>query len=211
MQTRRIYQAALIFLIAAFSAGCGGSRPVKYYVIDIGQPPVNSAAPQIPVRLLVSRVTASSLYREDRLVYGTGSVQLGTYEYDRWATIPTDMLQDMVVSALRSTGSYRSVSPIASNLRGDFIVRGHLYALDEVDKPVLSARFSFQLELFDPKAGTTIWSGTYTHDEPVTVKKAKVSDVVEALNTQVRTGLTQLTSDMGQYLASHPPQAADGQ
>ena len=93
------------------------------------------SAPRFPITLLVARVSSSQLYRDDRLVYGTGPVQLGTYEYERWAESPAEMVQDTLIASLRSTGEYRSVSAIGSNLRGEYILRGHLYALDEVDKP----------------------------------------------------------------------------
>jgi ABC-type uncharacterized transport system auxiliary subunit len=206
--TRRIQLAALAILSAAFVAGCGGSRPVKYYVLDAGPAPAISAAPQVPVTLLVSRITAAHLYRDDRLVYGANDVQLGTYEYDRWAEPPAGMMEDLVIKTLRASGSYRSVSRIASNLRGDYIVRGQLFSLDEVQSNGLAARFSFQLELYDPKSGSTIWSSSYTHDEPVNGKK--VSDVVEALDRNVKAGLTQLTGQLNQFLASRQ-QSASGQ
>ena len=209
MLTRRIQQAALVVLIAASIAGCGGSRPVKYYVLDVGPAPAVSAAPQISATLLVSRVNSAHLYRDDRLVYGSGAVQLGTYEYERWAEPPAGMIQDLIIKTLRASGSYRSVSRISSNVRGDYIVRGQLFALDEVQSPGLAGRFSFQLELYDPKAGVTVWSAAYTHDEPVNGKK--VSDVVEALDRNVRTGLNQLTGELAQYLASHPREASSGQ
>jgi ABC-type uncharacterized transport system auxiliary subunit len=211
--TRRIQQAALIVLFAGITAGCSASRPVKYYVLDIPPTPASTSVPQFPVTLLVAHVAAAHLYRDDRLVYGSGPVQLGTYEYDRWAETPAEMMQDVIVTSLRSTGSYRAVSKIASNMRGDYIVRGHLYALDEVETPTLTARFSLQLELFDPKSGLTLWSDSYSHDEPVigSGKTKTVADVVEALDRNVRTGLTQLTSNLGQYFASHPPQPPAGQ
>ena len=206
MLTRRIQQAALVILLAASLAGCGGSRPVKYYVLDAGPAPAISAAPQIPVTLLVSRVTAAHLYRDDRLVYGTNDVQLGTYEYERWAEPPAGMMEDLVIKTLRSSGSYRSVSRIASNLRGDYIVRGQLFALDEVNSNGLAARFSFQMELYDTKAGATVWSSSYMHDEPVNGKT--VSDVVEAMDRNVKAGLTQLAGQMTQFLASRPQTAS---
>ena len=209
MLTRRIQQAALVILFGVVAAGCGGSRPVKYYILDIGPAPAVSTAPQVPVTLLVSRISAAHLYRDDRLVYGSGQVQLGTYEYERWASPPSDLVQDVLIKTLRSSGSYRSVSRIGSNLRGDYIVRGQLFALDEVESPGLSARFSFQLELYDPKAAATVWSAAYTHDEPVNGKK--VSDVVEALDRNVRAGMAQLTGELGQYLASHPRETPSGQ
>ncbi len=206
---RRIQLAAIVLVLSGVIAACGGSRPVKYYVLDIGPAPPMSASAQFPITLLVSRITASHLYRDDRLVYGSGTVQLGTYEYERWAEPPAELMQDMVITSLRGSGSYRAVSRISSHMRGDYIVRGHLYALDEVQSPGLASRFSFQLELFDPKSEATVWAGTYTHDEPVNGKK--VSDVVEALDRNVRAGLTQLASELNQYFASHPPQTSSGQ
>jgi ABC-type uncharacterized transport system auxiliary subunit len=213
VSTRRIQQAALIILFAGITAGCSASRPVKYYVLDIPPTPASTSVPQIPVTLLVAHISAAHLYRDDRLVYGSGPVELGTYEYDRWAETPAEMMQDMILNSLRSSGSYRAVSKIASNMRGDYIIRGHLYALDEVETPTLVARFSLQLELFDPKSGLTVWSDSYSHDEPVTGsgKTKTVADVVEALDRNVHTGLAQLTANLGQYFASHPPQAPTGQ
>lgn len=204
MSKSRIAPAAFLLLLAGYSAGCGAARPVKFYVLDSVPAPVNAAAAQYPVTLLVGHLSASHLYRDDRLVYGAGPVELGTYEYNRWAEVPTEMIQDMLLSSLRASGQYRSVERISSNVRGDFIVRGHLYGLYEVDKPVMAARFSLELELFDPAARTTVWSDSYTHDEPVQGKS--ISEVVEALNRNVQAGIQQLTSSLSQYIASHPRQ-----
>ncbi|HXU19883.1 MAG TPA: ABC-type transport auxiliary lipoprotein family protein [Verrucomicrobiae bacterium] len=210
MTTRQVQQALLIILASGITAACAASRPVKYYVLDTGPAATpESSVARFPIKLLVGRVTASHLYRDDRLVYGSGPVQLGTYEYQRWAEPPAGMIEDMLIRSLQSTGAYRSVSGLRSNARGDYIVRGHLAALNEVEGPVLSARFSFQLELFDPKTSATIWSDSYAHDEPVTGKK--VSDVVEALDRNVSAGLAQLTSHLGQYFAAHPPEPAAAQ
>jgi ABC-type uncharacterized transport system auxiliary subunit len=203
---------SVFFFVAVFlatggiSVGCGASRPVKYYVLDPGasQPaPATNAPATFPVTLLVARIASAHLYHDDRLVYGSGPVELGTYEYQRWAEPPTEMVQDALISSLRATGQYRSVSAIGSNLRGEYILRGHLYALDEVDNPAISARFSIELELFDTKTGATVWTGSYSHDAPVTGKT--VADVVEALDQNVRTGLAQLGASLGDYFSNHPP------
>ena len=107
---RRIREAALIFVVVGICSACGASRPVKYYVLDSGPAPVNASSTQLPITLLVTRITAPLLYRDDRLVFGSGSVRLGTYEYERWAESPAEMVQDMLVSSLRSSGQYRSVA-----------------------------------------------------------------------------------------------------
>ena len=210
MVMRRLQLATLICVVAGMCAGCGASRPVKYYVLDVAPAPASSASAQFPVTILVSRIAASHLYRDDRLVYGRGPVQLGTYEYERWSETPADMVQDLLVSALRASGQYLSVSPISSNMRGDYIIRGHLYALDEVDdKPSMAARFSIQIDLFDPKSGRPVWTDSYSQDEPVSGKT--VEDVVTTLDHNVRAGMQQLTTNLGQYFASHPPQRSGGQ
>ncbi len=203
MLSRRMQISGLLML-AILMAGCGAARPVKYYVLDVNPAPVNSASAQIPVTLLVGRLVASHLYHDDRLVYGSGPVQLGTYEYDRWAEAPADMVQDMLVTILRSSGQFRAVSRVTSNVRGEYVVRGHLYAMYGVDQPELVARFTLQLELYDPNTRTTVWSQIYTHDEPVAAKT--VPAIVEAMDKNVTAGLQQLSGGITQFFASHPPQ-----
>jgi ABC-type uncharacterized transport system auxiliary subunit len=202
----RRMQISGLLMLAMLLAGCGAARPVKYYVLDVNPAPTNSASAQIPVTLLVGRLVASHLYHDDRLVYGSGPVQLGTYEYDRWAEAPADMVQDMLVTILRSSGQFRAVSRVTSNVRGEYVVRGHLYAMYGVDQPELVARFTLQLELFDPTTRTTVWSQIYTHDEPVAAKT--VPAIVEAMDKNVTAGLHQLSGGITQYFASHPPQQA---
>lgn len=200
---RRIYLAALLVFLAGI-CGCGASRPVKYYVIDSGPATPSTASQQFPVSLLVGRVYTSHVYRDDRLVYGSGPVQLGTYEFERWAQTPASMIQDILVTYLRGTGQYRAVSRVGSASHGDYIVRTNLVSFYEVDKPQLVARFSVHLDLFDPKAGSVVWTGSYSHDEPVNGKS--VADVVEAMDRNVRAGMQQLSAGLAQYFVEHPPQ-----
>ena len=204
--SRRMQFSALLML-AMLVAGCGAARPVKYYVLDVNPAPVSSASAQIPVTLLVARLVASHLYHDDRLVYGSGPVQLGTYEYDRWAEPAADMVQNMLVTVLRRQGQFRSISKVTSNVRGEYVLRGHLFAMYGVDQPELVARFTLQLELYDPATRTTVWSQIYTHDEPVQGKN--VPAIVEAMDRNVTAGLQQLSTGITQYFVSHPPQQAE--
>jgi ABC-type uncharacterized transport system auxiliary subunit len=204
---RRANYAVLVAVLAGAMSGCGGTRPTKYYVLDVPPPPTTQSPTQLPVSLLVARPVASHLYRDDRIVYGAGPVELGTYEFHRWAQSPADMMQDLLVSYLRASKEYRSVLRPGSNARGDFIVRSYLKSLYEVDNPDFVARFDIHIDVYDPKAGRTVWSGNYSHDEPVGAKT--VTAVVEALDKNVRAGMQQLTSEMGQYFAEHPPAPAE--
>jgi ABC-type uncharacterized transport system auxiliary subunit len=171
----------------------------------ISIPHVEPQAPeaQFPVSLVVGRLYAPHLLRDDRVVYDMSDVALGVDEYHRWAEPPTGMIERLLVERLRNSGQYRSVQHLSSSTRGDFIVRGHLGSLNEVDDPAgLKARFSLQLELFDVKQGSVVWSDSFTHDEPVAQKT--VDSVVEALQTSVRMGLDQLTANLARYFSTHP-------
>ena len=125
---RRIAQIGLILATTGILCACGASRPVAYYVLDI-EPPQDTPAAKLPVALAVGRIATTHLYRDDRLVYGSGPVELGTYEYERWAEPPAEMIQDILIAYLRGTGQYRSVSRLTSSLRPDYIVRGRLLCL----------------------------------------------------------------------------------
>ena len=131
--------------LACLASGCTKARAPRYYMIS-----VPSAAPQreaqFPVSLVVGRLYAPHLLRDDRVVYDLSDVELGVDEYHRWAEPPTGMMERLLVEHLRNSGRYRTVQRISSNTRGDFILRGYLGALNEVDDPAgLKARFSLQL------------------------------------------------------------------
>jgi len=202
---RRTLLAVAVLILTGFYASCGAAPPVKYYTLAVPPAPANDVSSQFPITLLVGRLDASMLYRTDRIAYGSGPVELGLYQNHRWASTPVDMVQDSLISTLRATGQYRSVNRLSSSIRGDYIIRGHLYSLYGVDQPLVG-RFSVQIELFDPKSRSILWSGVYSHDEPVNGKT--VGDVIQALNANVNEGLHQLATELGQYFAAHPPAAS---
>jgi ABC-type uncharacterized transport system auxiliary subunit len=195
----------LMFAGVIVTANCGAARPVKYYTLNPAPTPEPSVSAEndapLPVTILMGRITAPHLYLDSPIVYSAGSVELGTYPDHRWAEVPTEMLETMLTQSLRAKGKIRSVGRLGSRARGDYILRGHLYSLEEVDSPSLVARFSLSLELFQPKTGNVVWSQSYTHDEPVDRKS--VSAVVEALRQDVLAGLDQLTNSLDAYLSTN--------
>lgn len=191
-------------ILACVAAGCVKARALRYYTLSI--PPI-AAQPNsqpLPVTIVVGRLNAPSLLRDDRVVYAMSDVELGVDEYHRWSEPPTGMIERLLVERLRASGQYRTVQRLTSTARGDYILRGHLGALNEVDDPAgLKARFTLELELFDVKAGNVVWNDRYTSDEPIPQKT--VTSVVQTLQKSVNGGLDRLTSSLGQYFAAHPP------
>ena len=198
--------SAAIFRLAAvvlFLGGCGAARPSQYYQLTIpGDAPAAREVDPTPVTLLVGALLASDLYREDRIVYSTAGEEMGTYEYQRWAEPPTEMIQEVLLRELRSSGHYRAVFAHRSDTNGDFLLRGRLYDFKEVSGNAMVARLTVDFEMRDLKSGATVWTHYYHHDEPVNGKT--VSAVVGALDKNVQRSVKEVLEGLDQYFASHP-------
>lgn len=199
-----VARAAILLtaITAEFFNGCGAARPSKYYQLTVPGdvvigPPANSA----PVTLLLGALLASHLYREDRIVYSSGGEQMGTYETQRWAEPPTEMIEQLLLRELRASGRYRAVYTHRSDTMGDFLLRGQLYDFKEVSGSSIFARVSFELEMRELKTGATVWTHYYTHDEPVSGKD--VPAVVAALNKNAQQGIKEVEASLDQYFTAH--------
>jgi ABC-type uncharacterized transport system auxiliary subunit len=199
----RIGRLGPFVLMVGLLTGCGAARPVKYYQLTV---PTDAGdiekADAVPVRLLLGGIMTSHLYREDRIVYGNGPEQLGTYEFQRWAEPPAEMIQEVLLRDLRATGHYRAVHVRRSNVTGDFAIRGRLYDFKEVEGGSMSTRVTMEFEMRDLKTGATVWNHYYTHDEPAGGKD--VPSVVAALDKNVQRGVKEIVESLDQYFASHP-------
>ena len=193
----------LTALTAGLFNGCGAARPSKYYQLTVPAEAVTgSQANPAPVTLLLGSLMASHLYREDRIVYSSGGERMGTYETQRWAEPPTEMVEELLLRELRASGRYRAVYTHRSDATGDYLVRGRLYDFKELSGSSIFAKVSFELEMRDLKTGSTVWTHYYTHDEPVSGKD--VPAVVAALNKNVQQGVKEVVASLDQYFTAHP-------
>jgi len=202
------FEMVAALLLCAGLAGCGAARSSKYYQLTIpgdnnaADPPASNV---YPVSILVGPLNTSHLYREDHIVYRSGGENMGTYEYQRWAEPPAEMIQDVLFRSLRSSGRYRSVISLRSSVRGDYLLHGHLYDFEEISGSSMAGRLTLELELRDTKSGVTVWTHLYNHDEPAAGKD--VSAVVAALNHNVQRATAEFAASLDQYFSTHPPAA----
>jgi uncharacterized protein len=199
----RVLLTVAAALLSFLVAGCGAARPSKYYQLTVPKETADPAGDPLPVTILMGPIMSSHLYREDHIVYSSSGENMGTYEYQRWAEPPTEMIQEVLFRALRSSGRYRAVYAERSSIRGDYLLHGRLYDFKEVTGSSIVGRVSLDLELRDTKTGTTVWTHLYNHDEPVSGKD--VSAVVAALNRNVQRATGEFTASLNQYFTAHPP------
>jgi len=103
---------------------------------------------------------------------------------------------------MRSTGRFRTVTVLRSDSSGDFVLTGHLYDFKEVSGNGIVARISFDAELRDLKAGKTVWTYTYNHDEPSNGKD--VASLVAAMDRNVRRSVQEVETGIQQALVPIP-------
>jgi len=192
---------SLAIMAVGLLAGCGASRPSKYYQLTVpGEAAPAAERSPFPVTLLLGPLRASHLYREDHIVYSSSGENMGTYEYQQWAEPPTEMLVNVLLRELRDSGRYRAVDILRSNSHGDYILYGRLYDFKEVSGAPLLARITVDYELRETRTGSIVWTHYYSHDEPVSGKD--ISAVVAALDRNAQRGMGEVKSSLEQYFSA---------
>ena len=198
---RKFIFPALVLCLGILN-GCGAARPSKFYQLTHPKDKTPGADPApFPITLLLGPITTSHLYRDDHIVYTSNGEAMGTYEYQRWAEPPSEMIGDVLLRELQESERYQHVYSLRSDSRGDYVLRGRLYDFREITGNGLAARVAFDFELRDSKSGTTVWNRSYSHDEPVDGKN--VSAVVAAMDRNVQNGLSEVLSGLDQYFSAH--------
>lgn len=189
-------------LFAGLLVGCGAARPSKYYQLTVpGEAAPVAERNPYAVTLLLGPLRASHLYREDHVVYSSSAQNMGTYQYQRWAEPPAEMLVEVLLRELRASGRYRTVDLLRSNSHGDYILYGRLYDFKELSGSPPSTRLTIGVELRETKTGSTVWTHFYRHDE--TAGGKDISAVIAALDRNTQRGIGDIQSSMDQFFATH--------
>ena len=180
-------------------AGCAKLPTTRYYAIDTRLPPA-PATRTLPLDVAVARFRASQMLSQDRLVYRQGANVVNYYNYDRWSVAPPDMLTDALIRALKDSGMFRSVATMQGGPKVDYLLRGYLEQLEEVDAPDgVSARVALRLEAVDMKTNAVVWTGRGSANRPVAERS--VTGVVRELNEGIEESLQQVIRGMAGHFA----------
>lgn len=197
LQHRATLAAAALLAMAGLA--CGSAPRTSFYTLQLPTPASFSSAARA-AQLGVQAPRASHLLRQDRIVYFTHQNQLNTYPYDRWADSPVFLVQSLLIRQLRDAGLFNNVVPYRAQKGLDYVLRGRLLAMEEVDGPAgVTARFGLELALVRQKDARVIWTGQAGRDCPVSAKT--VEAVVEALSGCAHQSLEELTRSLASALS----------
>lgn len=175
--------------------GCGKIPNTRYYAIDTRL----AAAPAtrtLPLDVAVARFRVAQTLASDRLVYRQGQHEVNYYNYDRWSAPPADMLTDTLIRGLKDAGMFRSVSTLQGGPKVDYLLRGYIEMLEEVDAPDgVTARVALRVDLVDMKTNAVVWSGRGAADRPVSERS--VTGVVRELNEGIQSSLQEILRGLG--------------
>ena len=188
-----------IFLVVGLLAGCGSVRgpATKYYKLDI--PPAHTpAGPSAPVPLRIEPFRTTSLLRQDRIVYRPSPVEVGFYEYHRWAEPPNDTVTKALADQLMRRGVFQSIEISDGGEPADYVLRGSIDRLQEVDYlGAVRVQVSISVELEDP-VRQKIWSSAAPSE--CVVAKSDVQAVVAAMGQASQQSIERLVTSVAKFV-----------
>jgi ABC-type uncharacterized transport system auxiliary subunit len=191
-----IMRAFVVSMVVGLLAGCGSTQgpAVRYYKLDIPPAPA-PAGPTVPVPLRIEPFRTTSLLRQDRIVYRPSPVEVGFYEYHRWAEPPTDTVTKALADQLTGRRLFQSVAISDGAERAEYVLRGNIDRLQEVDfKGAVKAQVTISVELDDPVRREKIWSSVASSE--CVVKKSDVQAVVAAMGQASQQSIERLVRDV---------------
>jgi ABC-type uncharacterized transport system auxiliary subunit len=189
-----------VLIVVGLLAGCGSEKipPTRFYKLDIPPAPA-PAGPSVPVSLRIEPFRSTSLLRQDRIVYRPSPVEVGYYEYHRWAEPPNDSVTRALADQLTKRRTFQSIRVSNTAEKADYVLRGTIEQLQEVDyKGGVRAQVSISAVLEDPGQRRTIWSGTASSESAV--KTRDVQAVVTAMGHASQQSIARLTADVTKFI-----------
>lgn len=188
---------ALAAAVAVGCLACGATAPpTHYYALDLPRPA--PAATRLAHTAVLMPIRAGEIARQGRIVYRESPHQVGFYEYHRWAEDPEDSVAEALAGELLARGTFASVTPFDGRTQADFILRGELRRIEEIDYdgPV-KASVEIALELVDADTSRVIWAGSAAAVEDVPT--AEVRAVVERLSVSADQAIKRLAGQIDSH------------
>ena len=169
----------------------------KYYRLDIPVAALPTSQPA-PALLRIEPFRAAALLRQDRIVYRPSPVEVGYYEYHRWAEPPNESITRALADQLTRSRVFQSVEISDGAEKTGYVLRGTIDRLQEVDyRGGVKAQVSVSVELEDAARQQIIWTGAASSE--FAVAKGDVQAVVAAMSEASEQSVARLTTDVARF------------
>ncbi len=117
----------LLFFCFIIITGCVSTgkpqAPVENYLIDYPAP-IFAKLPVIDDTIRVNRFTIATAYNNNSMIFREGNYSLDSFNYNRWAVNPADMVGDNLLRDLQASGYFRAALSRYAVDEGRYIVQG---------------------------------------------------------------------------------------
>jgi ABC-type uncharacterized transport system auxiliary subunit len=193
-----------VFVFMGLLAGCGSVRgpATQYYKLEIPPAPT-PPGPSEQASLRIEPFRGSGFLRQDRIVYRPSPVEVGFYEYHRWAEAPTDTVTKALADQLKKRRLFQSVEVSDAGDKADYILRGSIDRLQEVDYAGhVRVQVSISAALEDSVQQQVIWSSAASSE--CAVAKGDVQAVVSAMSQASQQSILHLVTDVTKFVQANP-------
>lgn len=168
--------------------------PVEMYLIDYPAPAF-AKLPEIGDAIRVNRFTIATAYNNNSMIFRQDNYTLDSFNYNRWAVNPADMVGDNLLRDLRASGFFRAAFSRYVVDEGRYIVQGGIEEFFlRKDKSANIAVISLEITLKDTKqreaTGRILFQKKYRQEEPLTDQSPRgycqaMSQAMQKLSLQI--------------------------
>lgn len=172
---RRALMLLMTLLMTSCMLGASGSKPQHYaerYLLSYPSPSWEKADP-LPVSVKLDRFSLAAAYNSSQMIFRDDAYRLDSFNYNRWAVNPADMITDALLSDLRASGLFGAVFSRYETDDGRFRITGGVKEFYlKMEKNNKTAVISLTVSLQDVEqkefGRKMMYQKKYTREEPLT-------------------------------------------
>ncbi|WP_342146264.1 ABC-type transport auxiliary lipoprotein family protein [Rickettsiella endosymbiont of Aleochara curtula] len=172
------HKAACCLLSFLVLSACSIFEPIKtppmhYFTLAMPDPDWDCCAQQGRATILVNQPRANAIYNSPRMIYIPACYQIQYFAQNRWADMPTQMLQSLLINSLQHTGYFQAIINTPSTTYYDWVLNTQLLSFQQEFITVPSRfRIAIRAQLIDARSRHVIATQdfvvvqTAAHDDP---------------------------------------------
>ena len=201
--------------ILVLGSGCSsllsrndGKNKTHRYVLEYDLPVDTTASKSPPwqANVWVRDFSITEPYRQNEIVYRASKYQMEMYDFELWALKPKIMISDMVFKHLRDAQIFQQVSRSIEVENVDYVLRGEITALEEVDQDsTWFAHLAMSMYFVDNHTQKVVWTRSW--DDQEKLQKNEPEFVVRSLSHLLEIVVTEAVEDLDSLMAGIQPQS----
>ncbi|MEN6373368.1 MAG: ABC-type transport auxiliary lipoprotein family protein [Smithella sp.] len=204
-----LFNFLFLFFCLAIIPGCVSTTgkpqaPVEMYLIDYPAPTFDKPD-KINGTIRVNRFTIATAYNSNHMIFRQDNYAFDSFNYNRWAVNPADMVGDILLRDLQAGGLFRAVFSRYTVDEGRYVVQG---GIDEFflrkDGNGNNAVISLAITLTDTKQRESgkriVFQKKYSREETLTEQSPR--GYCQAMSRAVQKLSAQIINDISQGIKS---------